>query len=542
MDEHSSSNYWTRSARSRISRRGVFRGAALGAAGLAGAALIGCSSGGSSTSTPAAGGSTATASAAGTPKRGGTLTLGLVSINAGLDPALSLSTADATISLFHYDNLVQRMEDFSLRPMLAKTWEPNGDNSEYVFHLRENVKFHHGKDFKAEDVVYTIKRLKDPKTASAAAAPLSTITKIEAVDDLTVKMTLDAPNVFLPDTLSLYQGRILPSDVDPAKLNTGEYGTGPYTMESYDSGTRGTWKRWPDYWGADGIYPDELVANFIPDPSQRSEALKSGQIDVLFPVDPADVQQVNAAPKTTVLNVTSPGYLTLSMFSDEKPFDDQRVRTAIQLLHDRGTILDAAFYGLGGKGNDHPFVPEDPMWWDGQTWGPYDPKQAKQLLSAAGHDSLDLTLYTSTVAQGMVEYATAFKQGAAPGGVNIDIVQSPEDSYWSDVWLKKPFTCVQWNGRPDDQALSIVYLSDADWNESHYKSDKLDSLIKGARGQTEADRKQSYADVQKMLIDLAIRPIPVHLPVTVGLRDRVGGIKPHPGNWLLVYGAYLKDA
>jgi peptide/nickel transport system substrate-binding protein len=142
----------------------------------------------------------------------------------------------------------------------------------------------------------------------------------------------------------------------------------------------------------------------------------------------------------------------------------------------------------------------------------------------------------------MVQHATAFKEGAAPGGVNVKIVQSPEDSYWSDVWLKKPFTCVQWNGRPDDQALSIVYLSDAPWNESHYKSDKLDGMIKGARGQSDADRKQTYADVQKLLIDTAIRPIPVHLPVTVGLRDRVGGIQAHPGNWLLVYDAYLKDA
>ena len=126
------SNYWTRK---RISRRGILRGTALGAAGLAGAVLIGC--GDDEGDSSSGGGS----SSGGDATQGGTLTAALSADVNTLDPALSVSTTDNSITMAVYDNLIRRRADGSLEPMLAESWEANADLSEYTLKLREGVKF-----------------------------------------------------------------------------------------------------------------------------------------------------------------------------------------------------------------------------------------------------------------------------------------------------------------------------------------------------------------------------------------------------------------
>ncbi len=228
------------------------------------------------------------------------------------------------------------------------------------------------------------------------------------------------------------------------------------------------------------------------------------------------------------------------MQMDAAPFDDLRVRQAMQLATNRELINEAAVFGLGTVAHDMPIPPSDPHS-TGLEAPAYDVGEAMKLLSAAGQEDLSVTLHSSTVGAGMVELAQAMKESAAPAGINISISQDPEDSYWSDVWLVEPFTTVTWNGRNADQALSIVYLSDAPWNESHLVNEEVDSLIKAARGQTLEERQETYKKVHQIFLDEVPRIIPVFRPIIAGLADHVHGLTAHPSNWLILDNTWVDE-
>jgi len=179
-------------------------------------------------------------------------------------------------------------------------------------------------------------------------------------------------------------------------------------------------------------------------------------------------------------------------------------------------------------------VPTDPHSSDEECRRPeYDPELARALLEQAGYpDGIDLTLFTSTLGAPMVEMAMVMKEKAAPAGIRIDIQVMPEEVYWSDVWMVEPFCTVYYGGRIPDEALSVVYLSTASWNESHYSNPRVDELILKARTQLELeDRRETYRELQCILIDEVPRIIPVFMPVAHGMRLNVRGLeaKPHGG-------------
>ena len=479
----------------------------------------------------------------GEPKYGGTLQVAQAAVTNTLDPALTTSSPDYAFTQITYDNLVWRTHDLSLKPMLATSWEPNEDLTAWTFHLREGVKFHHGKAFNADDVVFTFERILDPDTASVAGASLESISKIVKVDDYTVRFDVKSPNAFLPDSMSIVQARILPSDIDPDRFATEEFGTGPFINVEYLPNERAVFERNPDYWDEGLPYLDEVIFYYMPESETRAEALKAGSVDVYPELGAVSVESIKATPGAVVSEMASGQYLNMAMIETEPPFDNKLVRQAFQAATDRQMILEVAQFGLGVIGNDIPIPPTDPNYDATQEIPPYDVEKAKRLLADAGYpDGLDVTLHTSSIGPGMIEMAVAFKESAAPAGIRVTIKRSPEDTYWSSVWMVEPFTCVQWNERPPDQALSLVYLCGTAWNETSVCIPEMDELIIRARGERDfAQRKSTYAEVQRILIDDASRIIPVFRPVLVGLRDNVRGVNAHPSNWLYLHEAWLDD-
>lgn len=127
----------------------------------------------------------------------------------------------------------------------------------------------------------------------------------------------------------------------------------------------------------------------------------------------------------------------------------------------------------------------------------------------------------------MVEMATVFKERAAPAGINVTIAVAPEENYWADIWLQKPFTTVWWGGRPPYEAISVVYPTGAPWGESYYSNARVDELLDIALGQGElADQIETFGELQCILVDEVPRIIPVFRPVSLGLRNNVVGIEP----------------
>ena len=214
------------------------------------------------------------------------------------------------------------------------------------------------------------------------------------------------------------------------------------------------------------------------------------------------------------METASASYLNMAMRTDIEPFDNVLVRQAMQAATDREAISQVALAGQGIIANDHPIPPSDPHFAPECTPPAYDPDLAKSLLEQAGYpDGIDLTLYTMDE-QSMPAMAVAFKESARHAGIRVEIERRPADAYWAEVWLVVPFTTVFWLGRSPDEALSIVYLSDASWNESYYENPRLDELIKKARGQSNLEeRKQTYKEIQCLLVDEVPRIVAVFQPM-----------------------------
>ena len=481
------------------------------------------------------------------PKRGGTLRVALVKAHTTFDPHIVNDNPDIQLTRQAYDNLILRdPDDLSLIPMPAKSWEANDDLTQFTFQLRSGVKFHHGKELTVEDVVYSFERLLDPDLGSPIAAALDSVTKVVAVDELTVRFELDSPNSYLPDLLALYHARIIPSDIDPDRLANEEFGTGPFILKEHVVGERIVMVRNPDYWLEGHPYLKEVIFFYIPNPETRAEALKSGAVDVIFDLNASSVTALEAHPETRVSVSASASYLNLAMDLRVEPFDEILVRKALQAATDREAILQAAQFGKGSIAYDHPVPPSDPYFWEGsqEAVPPYDVERAKALLEKAGFpDGLNLTLHTSTSGGTMVEMVVAFKESAAPAGIRVKIQREPEDEFWSDVWMVKPFNTVWWDGRTPDEAFSVVYKSDAIWNESRYSNPRVDELIVNARSQADrADRKESYGEIQRILTDEVPRIIPVFRPIFQGLRHNIRGCEANQrAAELLVFRCWLDD-
>ena len=474
---------------------------------------------------------------------GGTLTVTTFGTHTTLDPPFQVTQSDIIVTQHTYDNLVMIQPDLSLKPMLATSWEPNDDLTSYTFRLRKGVKFHHGKVFKAEDVVSTFQRLLDPELDSPARSSLSVIVDMVILDDYTVRFDLDAPNAFFVEALSLYQGRIVPSDIDPARLALEEFGTGAFTISEHLPGERTVMVRNPDYWDKGLPYLDGITVVTIPEGATRAEALKSGDVDLIFGMEEQSVSDLEAHADTLVLQTASPTYLGLYMDMTVAPFDNVLVRKAIQAATDREAIRQSALLGKGSLANDHPIAPNDPHFASQHVPPAYDTDLARSLLEQAGYpNGIDLTLVTSAAGAPMVELAVAMKERAEPAGIRINIKEVPEEDFWSKVWLQEPFATMWWNGRPPDAALSVTYLSDAAWNESKYQNPTIDQLIVQARSQEDlADRIATYAEIQRILIDDVPRVVAVFKPNLIGVRTDVRGIEVHPLNWPIFHGGWLAN-
>ena len=485
-----------------------------------------------------------TALAGEVPNYGGTLTFAIYSNHLTLDPPITgLSVLDIAITQTVYDNLLMIQPDFTVKPELATSWEANDDLSSYTFHLRQGVKFHHGKDFKAEDVVSTFARLVDPVLDSPARTTFETIKEVVAVDDYTVRFDLVGPNAFFLDTLSIYQARIMPSDIDPKRFVLEEFGTGPFIITEHLPGQRTVTERNPDYWEEGKPYLDEIVIQYIPEAATRAEALKSGDIDVVYQLEPQSVPGIEAHPDTVVLNTASLSWIGMPMRTDTPPFDNILVRKAMQAATDRQGINQAALLGLGQIAYDHIVPSTDPRFAPQYAPPEYDPDLARSLLEQAGYpDGIDVTLHTADVGPGMIGMALAFKESAAPAGIRVEIKRRTSDGFWTDAWNVEPFTVVYWFGRPNpDQALTIQNMSGVDWNAPRHNNSTLDDLIIKARGQTLEDQIVTYAEIQRILVDEVPRIIPVFQPWLYGARTNVRGVAPHPLAWGLVQDAWFAD-
>lgn len=468
-------------------------------------------------------------------KRGGTLIVAFPGSPDVLDPQLVANQESLAISGAIYDNLVAVDYTLNAKPKLAESWEASEDVKTWMFKLRRGVRFHHGREFTADDVLFTFNsRILNPDFGSPARTALAFVDNVEKVDAYTVRFNLATANADLPALLGLGQARIVPADRTQDQFDTEPVGTGPFKLKEFAPGDHTTLGRNDDYWAEGLPYLDEVRFLYLPEQTTQIAALKDGSIHLMWQIGLENIEVVAGEPDIVVEEVRSGRWQPMIMQIDQPPFDDKRVRDALKYCADRGGIQKALLLGHGDLGNDHPISPAFPLWTE-LPLQEYNINKAKELLAEAGYpDGIDLELYTSTVRAGLVELATAFQEMARPAGVRIKINNIPADVYYSDYWLKVPFSMSNWGMRPTvDETLSLTSHSEAIWNECHLKSEEMDTIIEEARGVKDFDkRKEMYARAEEIIKEEGGYIITYFLPSVVAMRKEVKGFHAHPANWV----------
>jgi peptide/nickel transport system substrate-binding protein len=485
----------------------------------------------------------AAAAAAEQAKYGGSITMAFPADHSTLDPAFALPSIETYLLENVYDPLLRIEVDGSYSPALATSWEPNDDLSSYTFHLRKGVTFRHGKEFKAEDVLFTMNRHLDPELDTPHHGLISgTVVQIVAVDDYTVRFDLKGPNGFFLDILTMFSTHILPADVDLDRLILEEFGTGPFILDEWLPGERATLVRNPDYWEEGRPYLDEMIFMGMSETVTQTSALKTGDVDWVSMLEPQSVPEIEAHPETKVFSVASSGNIGLTMDNSQPPFDNKLVRKAFQAATNRDLINQAALLGQGTIANDHPIPSSDPRFAPQYAPPEYDPELAKSLLEQAGYpDGIDVTLHTGDVGLGMIELAVAFKESAGPAGIRVEIKKHPADAFWSEVFMQYPFVIIFWGPRPNpDNILTQAFHSGSGWNANRYYNDTLDALIERARGETQEQQKETYGEIQRILVDDVPGIIIANPLLSIGARNHVQDAGPHPTRSKTMRNAWLE--
>jgi peptide/nickel transport system substrate-binding protein len=498
-----------------LSRRHLLGGAAaLGAAAAAGLPLLGAQP----------------AQAAEEPRKGGTLRIGMAggSTTDSLDPTTWTDTVGLNIGFALWNGLIENGPDNKPVPELAESWEAKPGAMEWVFNLRKGIKFSNGKEFDADDAIYSL-NLHRGASKSGAAGSMKAVTDIKKLDSHQILLTLASGDADLPYVLSDYHLSMVPNGF---KDWANPIGTGGYTLDKFDPGVRCSLKRNTSYWKPGRANADIVQITVINDGSARLSALLSGQVDIIHRVDPKTVALLKKNPKIQVVQAPGGWHAVMPMMVDREPYTNPDLRLALKYGIDRESILKALFAGYGSLGNDHPIPKGDPYFNSSLPQTKYDADKARFYFKKAGSPTNKILLQASDAAfDGAVDMAALFQASAKKAGIPIDIKKEPADGFWDNVWLKGSFITSYWGGRPAaTQMLAVGYKSDAPWNDSAWRVPAFDKLLGEARGELDEGKRKTYIwAMQEMLHSQGGVVIPVFKDWIDAHNVNVGGHTPHNG-------------
>lgn len=479
----------------------------------------------------AAGGSIlgrATAALAQTPVSGGHLRAAGWSASTAdtLDPAAASLSTDYVRCCAFYNRLTFLDEAGQLQMELADAVESD-DAQVWTIRLKSGVTFHDGKTMTADDVVYSMMRHKDPAVGSRVATLAEQITEVRAIDPTTVQITLAAPNADLPTILAMHHFMIV---ADGTTDFTSGNGTGAFVLEDFQPGVRSVGVRNENYFKPQKAHLDSFEYFAISDDNARVNAVMSGDIHMGASVKPQFIRMAEGQPGIVLSKTTSGNYTNLNIRLDMSPGDKAGFAEGMKYLLNRELIQRSAMRGLAEIGNDQPIAPMSPYHNAELKPREFDPERAKSLFEKAGLLGQPVEVITSDAASSGVDMAMILQQAGSEIGMNFNVQRVPSDGYWSNYWLKAPVHFGNINPRPTPDILfSLLYASDAPWNESQYKSERFDSMLMEARGELEfARRKEIYDEMQVMVANEAGTAIPLFLSNVDVHSDKLQGLRPSP--------------
>lgn len=471
----------------------------------------------------------------------------------GFLTAVTSDSASHAAAGYLFNGLVRYDKNLKLEGELAESWDVSPDGLKITFHLRKGVKWHDGAPFTADDVLFTYKRLIDPKTPTPYGEDFKQVKSVESPDPYTVVATYDRP--FAP-ALSSWGMHILPKhllekyeDISKSPLNREHpVGTGPYRFVEWKSGARLVFEANPDYFeGKPGI--PKVVVRVIPDQATQFLELKSGGIDsmTLTPLQYARQTDTDEfRKKFNRYRYPAMGYTYLGFNLSNPLFSDRRVRQAISTAVDRKQLIQGVLFGMGQEATG-PYLPGTWVYNPNVRRFPYDPAKAKALLAEAGWIDSDgdgtvekdgkklaFTVLTNAGNESRAKVAAILQQNLAAVGIKMEIRTLEWAAFINDFVDKKKFDALilGWSITPEPDQYDIWHSSKTgpkELNHVGFRNDEVDRLLEaGRRTFDQAARKKAYDRIQEILAEeqpLVFLYVPDSLPI---VQARIRGIEPAP--------------
>jgi len=437
------------------------------------------------------------------PKSGGTAKFGLAhgSATDTLDPASWPDTFTQTAFWGAMSNSLTEVDaKGEVQPDLAESFEAADGAKRWIFKLRKGATFHDGKSVTPEDVIASIQHHRGADTKSAAKSLLEAIADIKADGPDTVAFILKEGNADFPYVVSDYHLPIMPAKDGKADWQSGVR-TGAFVFDSFQPGVSAKLKRNPNYYKQGKPYLDAVEFLAITDVVARTNALMAGEVDYIGRADLKTLDMLKGNPDIDITEVAGYGHYTLPMNVTVAPFDNKDVRLALKWAINRKEIAEKIFLGHATVANDDPLAPSIKFAINPEPVFEFNPEKAKEHLKKAGLETLSVDLSVSDAAfAGAVDAASLIRESAAKCGITVNIIREPSDSYWDNVWLKKPWCASYWSGRATaDWMFTTTYAAGADWNDTYWKNDRFNELLVQARGETDAAKRAAmYAEMQQI--------------------------------------------
>lgn len=449
-----------------------------------------------------------------------------------LDPHVGKETVAVQVTDQIFDTLtVVNAETGELEPSIAESWEQTNETT-YIFHIRKGIKFHDGSTLTAEDVKFSLDRA---IASSAVSYIVNFIDKVTVIDENTVEIVTKAPYAPTLRNLSVPFSAIVPKAVvekDEAAFIQNPIGSGPFKFVEWKQGDSATLTAFDEYWGG-APATKNLVMKVIPEAAQRTIALETGEIDLAYDILPNDLSKIKDNSDLTLYEAPSLTCFYISMNMNKKPFDDPKVREAINIAIDRQLIIDTIASG-SGEAADAIIAPAVYGYFSPGAYE-YNPEKAKQLLAEAGYANGFETSIWVNDNQIRVEVCQAIQAMLQEVGIKAKVEVLEFGKFIADSSAGKHdmgyFGWVTSTTDADYTYYSLEHSSQqgAAGNRSFINDPEVDALIE--KGRTSADssvRLKAYEDLAIKLKEINNNAPIYYSTITAGSSAKVEGFVMDP--------------